>query len=139
MPLRTWRECLRLRRAARLGTEAGQKSARSEAGMATAELALSFPAVILVLVALGLTGAAGMGQVQVNAAARAACRAVAIGQSPGEASAKSQELIGGQGSIQISVNATDIQCRAQRKLTGLMSLAGFTVSSQAVIPREDSW
>ena len=39
----------------------------SESGMATAELALTFPAVILVIVALGLTGMAGMTQVQVSA------------------------------------------------------------------------
>lgn len=67
----------------------------SENGMVTTELALTFPAVIMIVVALALTGAAGMAGVQVNAAARAACRSVAIGEDSAAAVAAGNRLLGG--------------------------------------------
>ncbi|MCI6583503.1 MAG: pilus assembly protein [Mobiluncus sp.] len=111
----------------------------SEAGMVTAELALTFPAVILVLVSLALTGAAGMAQVQVSASARAACRAVAIGEDTGAAVAAGERLLGRGGVVGVSSGGKDVSCSASRDLPAMLGLLGMKAHSEAVIPREDSW
>ncbi|WP_249290337.1 TadE family type IV pilus minor pilin [Mobiluncus mulieris] len=111
----------------------------SESGMATAELALTFPAVILVIVALGLTGMAGMTQVQVSAAARAACRAVAIGEDTGKALAAGKQLLGRGGNLTVGSVGKDVHCVASQQLPSMLGLLGMTARSEAVIAREDSW
>lgn len=111
----------------------------SESGMVTAELALTFPAVILVIVSLALTGAAGMAQVQVTAAARAACRAVAIGEETSTAVSSGQRLLGHGGIVSVSSGGKDVHCVASRQLPAMLGLLGMTAQSEAVIPREDSW
>lgn len=107
--------------------------------MATAELALTFPAVVLVIVALGLTGAAGMSQVQVNAAARAACRAVAIGEDTGAAVAAGEKLLGRGGTLTVGSSGSDVHCVASRQMPAMLGMLGMTARSEAVIAREDSW
>ncbi|WP_308534561.1 pilus assembly protein [uncultured Mobiluncus sp.] len=115
----------------------------SENGMVTTELALTFPAVIMIVVALALTGAAGMAGVQVNAAARAACRSVAIGEDSAAAVAAGNRLLGGAGGSAgaVSVNTTgkDVQCSATKKMPAMLGMLGMSAKAQAVIPREDSW
>lgn len=115
----------------------------SENGMVTTELALTFPAVIMIVVALALTGAAGMAGVQVNAAARAACRSVAIGEDSAAAVAAGNRLLGGvggsAGSVSVSTSGKDVQCCATKKLPAMLGMLGMSAKAQAVIPREDSW
>lgn len=115
----------------------------SENGMVTTELALTFPAVIMIVVALALTGAAGMAGVQVNAAARAACRSVAIGEDSAAAVAAGNRLLGGAGgsagAVSISTTGKDVQCSATKKMPAMLGMLGMSAKAQAVIPREDSW
>ena len=115
----------------------------SENGMVTTELALTFPAVIMIVVALALTGAAGMAGVQVNAAARAACRSVAIGEDSAAAVAAGNRLLGGAGgsagSVSVSTTGNDVQCSATKKMPAMLGILGMSAKAQAVIPREDSW
>ena len=115
----------------------------SENGMVTTELALTFPAVIMIVVALALTGAAGMAGVQVNAAARAACRSVAIGEDSAAAVAAGNRLLGGAGgsagAVSISTTGKDVQCSATKKMPTMLGMLGMSAKAQAVIPREDSW
>lgn len=115
----------------------------SENGMVTTELALTFPAVIMIVVALALTGAAGMAGVQVNAAARAACRSVAIGEDSAAAVAAGNRLLGGAGSsagsVSVSTTGKDVQCSATKKMPAMLGMLGMSAKAQAVIPREDSW
>ena len=115
----------------------------SENGMVTTELALTFPAVIMIVVALALTGAAGMAGVQVNAAARAACRSVAIGEDSAAAVAAGNRLLGGAGgsagSVSVSTTGKDVQCSATKKMPAMLGMLGLSAKAQAVIPREDSW
>ena len=115
----------------------------SEHGMVTTELALTFPAVIMIVVALALTGAAGMAGVQVNAAARAACRSVAIGEDSAAAVAAGNRLLGGAGgaagAVSVSTTGKDVQCSATKKMPAMLGLLGMSAKAQAVIPREDSW
>ena len=115
----------------------------SENGMVTTELALTFPAVIMIVVVLALTGAAGMAGVQVNAAARAACRSVAIGEDSAAAVAAGNRLLGGvggsAGSVSVSTSGKDVQCCATKKLPAMLGMLGMSAKAQAVIPREDSW
>ncbi len=115
----------------------------SEDGMVTTELALTFPAVIMIVVALALTGAAGMAGVQVNAAARAACRSVAIGEDSAAAVAAGNRLLGGAGgsagAVSVSTTGKDVQCSATKKMPAMLGMLGMSAKAQAVIPREDSW
>lgn len=115
----------------------------SENGMVTTELALTFPAVIMIVVALALTGAAGMAGVQVNAAARAACRSVAIGEDSAAAVAAGNRLLGGAGgsagAVSVSTSGKDVQCSATKKMPAMLGMLGMSAKAQAVIPREDSW
>lgn len=115
----------------------------SENGMVTTELALTFPAVIMIVVALALTGAAGMAGVQVNAAARAACRSVAIGEDSAAAVAAGNRLLGGSGgsagAVSVSTTGKDVQCSATKKMPAMLGMLGMSAKAQAVIPREDSW
>ncbi|WP_296181370.1 TadE family protein [uncultured Mobiluncus sp.] len=115
----------------------------SENGMVTTELALTFPAVIMIVVALALTGAAGMAGVQVNAAARAACRSVAIGEDSAAAVAAGNRLLGGAGgsagAVSVSTTGKDVQCSATKKMPAMLGMLGMSAKAQAVIPREDSW
>ena len=115
----------------------------SENGMVTTELALTFPAVIMIVVALALTGAAGMAGVQVSAAARAACRSVAIGEDSAAAVAAGNRLLGGAGgsagSVSVSTTGKDVQCSASKKMPAMLGMLGMSAKAQAVIPREDSW
>lgn len=115
----------------------------SEDGMVTTELALTFPAVIMIVVALALTGAAGMAGVQVNAAARAACRSVAIGEDSVAAVAAGNRLLGGAGgsagAVSVSTTGKDVQCSATKKMPAMLGMLGMSAKAQAVIPREDSW
>lgn len=111
----------------------------AEPGMATAELALTFPVVILVIVSLALIGAAGMAQVQVTSAARGVCRSVAIGEDTAAAISAGERLLGTKGSVQVSSGGKDVHCRASRGLPSLLGMLGMTAHSEAVIPREDSW
>ena len=115
----------------------------SENGMVTTELALTFPAVIMIVVALALTGAAGMAGVQVNAAARAACRSVAIGEDSAAAVAAGNRVRGGAGgsagSVSVSTTGKDVQCSATKKMPAMLGMLGMSAKAQAVIPREDSW
>ena len=115
----------------------------SENGMVTTELALTFPAVIMIVVALALTGAAGMAGVQVNAAARAACRSVAIGEDSAAAVAAGNRLLGGAGGSagagSVSTTGKDVQCSATKKMPAMLGMLGMSAKAQAVIPREDSW
>lgn len=115
----------------------------SENGMVTTELALTFPAVIMIVVALALTGAAGMAGIQVNAAARAACRSVAIGEDSAAAVAAGNRLLGGAGgsagAVSVSTTGKDVQCSATKKMPAMLGMLGMSAKAQAVIPREDSW
>ena len=115
----------------------------SENGMVTTELALTFPAVIMIVVALALTGAAGMAGIQVNAAARAACRSVAIGEDSAAAVATGNRLLGGAGgsagAVSVSTTGKDVQCSATKKMPAILGMLGMSAKAQAVIPREDSW
>lgn len=115
----------------------------SEDGMVTTELALTFPAVIMIVVTLALTGAAGMAGVQVNAAARAACRSVAIGEDSAAAVAAGNRLLGGAGgsagAVSVSTSGKDVQCSATKKMPAMLGMLGMSAKAQAVIPREDSW
>lgn len=107
--------------------------------MVTAELALTFPAVILVLVSLALTGAAGMAQVQVNSSSRAACRAIAIGEDTLKAVSLGEHLLGRGGTVEVSPAGKEVHCVATKNLPAMLGLLGMQAKSEAVIPSEDAW
>lgn len=113
----------------------------SEDGMVTAELALTFPAVIMIVVALALTGSAGMAGIQVNAAARAACRSVAIGEDTASAIAAGTRLLNttGSGTVTVGSSGKDVHCSAVKPMPAMLGMFGMTAKAEAVIPREDSW
>ncbi len=62
----------------------------SDAGTVTAELAVSLPGVVLLCVALLVTGRAAIGEVQCTDAARAGARLAARGEPPGAVAAEAR-------------------------------------------------
>lgn len=122
-----------------VGKARRESAIRGESGMVSAELALTFPAVIMIVVALGLAGAASIAQVQVNSAARDACRILAAGADNAQANAAAHAVLSNSGHLSISTSSQDVHCVATRNLAGLLGFAGMQAHAEVVIPREDSW
>jgi len=82
------RKCLR-------GTDCPrQRSNAGECGAVTAELAVGFPAVVLLLVTILTLAAASGAQMRALDAARAGARAVAVGQSDAQVGKAVEQLAG---------------------------------------------
>ena len=113
----------------------GGPTRQTECGMVTAELAVTMPAVALVLL-LVLSGvSAGVTQLRVTDAARVAARAAAIGRT--DLAGIASQAAGG---VELSVSAQgDLTCvSVSRAVPGPLGAAGVTARSRACAWTEPS-
>lgn len=101
--------------------------------MATAEIAVAMPAVVLVLL-LVLSGvSAGVTQLRVTDAARVAARAAAIGEDPVAVGRRAA------GDVTLSVERGDLTCVvATRVVAGPLGAAGVSARSRVCAYTEPS-
>ncbi|WP_233188249.1 TadE family type IV pilus minor pilin [Actinomyces qiguomingii] len=103
-------------------------------GMVTAELAVTMPAVVLVLLLVLATISAGVTQLRVTDAARVAARQAAIG---------SNDVVGAAqragGPVVVSVESGELTCVAvSRRVPGPLGGLGLTARSRACAYTEPS-
>lgn len=125
--------------AAHSGLPARPGREENEAGMVTAELALTLPVVVLMLVALLLGGGAMSAQVLVENAARTGARALAVGQSPAEITARVQELAGPGAQVDFLTAGDIVTCRVTRQLPSLLGWAGLQAQAELSLQTETSY
>jgi len=109
---------------------------RSDAGMVTAETAMSLP--VLVLLTLAGVAAVGVGQAQLRCAdaAREAARAVARGDA-GAAAARAQAAAGRPVSVlSVGATASDTVIRVRMELRPVRWLPPVTITDTAVVSSE---
>ena len=99
---------------------------RRELGMVTAELALTIPAVVLVLTLVVSVAVAGITQLRVADAARAAARQAAIGET--DISGAASRLAG---EVAVSVERGELTCvTVSRPVPGPARLLGATARAR---------
>lgn len=100
---------------------------RAEGGMATAELAVAMPAVVLVLLLVLAAVSAGVTQLRVTDAARVAARQAAMGS--GDVVTAAQRVAPGVG---VSVDRGELTCvTVSRPVAGPLGGMGLTARSRA--------
>ena len=111
------------------------KRLRSDAGMVTAETAMTLP--VLVLVALAGVAAVGVGQAQLRCAdaAREAARAVARGED-GAAPARARAAAGRPVSLSTGSHASDTVVTVRLALRPVSWLPPVTITETAVVASE---
>lgn len=110
---------------------------RREGGYATAEFALTLPAVILVLTfCLAVLGAAGL-QLRAEDAARAAAREAAIGSSDSQVSAVVAQVAGESASVSVSRGAEFVTAVVRVPVPLLAEWGGAHVQADAVAAVEE--
>lgn len=107
--------------------------------MATAEFALTLPAVVAVLVALLLCASAGINQVQATNAARVVVRALAAGQDTASATAAGARVAPAGATIQVQTGPQQVSCLVAKNLSPLGQWAPIPISAQATIPTETGY
>lgn len=113
----------------RAGPEGG---ARDERGAVTAELAIVLPAVVVLLLACAVLGAAVLGQIRCADAARAGARAAAIGESEEQVVAVAQQLAGDEAAVTVSREGAWVVVEVSRPVAGdLLGLRGLSASATA--------
>ncbi len=109
---------------------------RSEAGAATAELALGIPLLVALTAGLVWMLAVGAAQVRVIDASREAARAVARGDDLTTAESVALRIAPEDARVRIEVGASQVLVTTSARISGpgglLASLPGVTVSSEAV-------
>ena len=95
--------------------------------MATAELALAMPVVVLVLLLVLAAVSAGVTQLRVTQAARAAARQAALGSQDVTAAA-----VAAAGEVSVSVERGELTCvSVSRRVPGPLGGLGLTARSRA--------
>lgn len=126
--------------APRAGRAPGQRpdsAASGSGGSVTAELALALPAVVLLLAMLLLGASAGIGQVRLETAARAAARAAARGDPADMVSATAHRLAGNGVSIDLTDDGETATVRLTMRLAGpLASLLPSPLTATATARTE---
>ena len=115
---------------------------RTEAGAATAELALGIPLLVALTAGLVWMLALGAAQVQVIDASREAARAVARGDDVASAESVALRIAPDDARVRIEVGENEVVVVTSARVSGpgglLASLPGVTVSSEAVALVESS-
>ena len=115
---------------------------RTEAGAATAELALGIPLLVALTAGLVWMLALGAAQVRVIDASREAARAVARGDDVGSAESVALRIAPDDARVRIEVSEGEVVVVTSARVSGpgglLASLPGVTVSSEAVALVESS-
>lgn len=120
----------------RAGHRSGRRllSLRADGGMATAELAVVMPAVVLVLLLVLAGVSAGVTQLRVTDAARVAARQAAIGSD--DVVGAAQRVAPG---VSVSVEGGELTCvTAARRVPGPLGGLGLTARSRACAYTEPS-
>ena len=108
--------------------------APGEAGMVTAEIAVALPAVVLVLLLVLSAVSAGVTQLRVTDAARAAARQAAIGSDDVEGAATRAG-----GAVSVDVDRGELTCvHVSRMVPGPLGGLGLTARSTACAYTEPS-
>lgn len=113
------------------GPGAGVRAPR-DSGTVTAELALLLPVVVLLLGVILAAAAAGVTQLQVTDAARAAARAAAIGESAGEVASTAHRLAGAGAGVEVGEADGFVVVTVSRPLPGILSGTWATATARAV-------
>ena len=107
---------------------------RADGGMATAELAVVMPAVVLVLLLVLAGVSAGVTQLRVTDAARVAARQAAIGSD--DVAGSAQRVAPG---VSVSVEGGELTCvTVARRVPGPLGGLGLTARSRACAYTEPS-
>lgn len=115
---------------------------RTERGAATAELAMALPLLIAVTIGLVWLLAVGAAQVRAVDAARETARAVARGDSIGEAVARGERVAPDGSRVSVHDDGTEVTAVVVGRVSGpgglFSRLPSVTVSAEAVAVTEES-
>ncbi|WP_035750237.1 TadE family type IV pilus minor pilin [Arthrobacter sp. 35W] len=100
---------------------AARRQGAAERGSVTAELAVTFPAVALLLALVLLGAGAGVLQLRLEESARAGARAMARGENAATAVGIATALAGAQASVSISVDGGTATVTVRARLAGALS------------------
>lgn len=106
-------------------------------GAVTAELAVALPAVVLLLALLVTGAAAGMTQVRVEGAARAAVRALARGEAAPTVTALALAQAGAGARVSITGAGAEVRVRVEQRVPVVGGvISPLSVAAEATAPRE---
>lgn len=108
-----------------------------ESGAVTAELAVTLPAVILLLAFLLAAGAAGITQLRLEEAARAGARALARGETEGEVQGIVQRIGGEEASVHVGSDGDWFSVTATARAGGAVGpLIPWDLTATAIARQE---
>lgn len=114
-----------------------------DSGMVTAETAMVFPVLVIVLVLTVFALSCVAAQLRCVDAARAAARLAARGEPTGAVSAAGRSLAPKDASVQVTSTAETVEVRVTAVVDPfrgvLARMPGVPVGARAVAPREDSF